>query len=317
MTSHKHPYLNRNQRQRRTLGHQLLQQAEASALPLAFPTTRTRSAKEGGKPKGGRRLGRQRGSCHRGCQAQFLLHASISHRPANSTSAHRRPSDAEGTDPAADGQIQLGQRKPARHKRRRSTVVVATTTPPQPLPARGRIEPPLPAHGDAAPACRRLRAVSCTGANLPSTPRPRHESLLPTATPPQPAAGLRIISNIVADPSTSRRQPPSPGVPRLPLLGCATSPVARSRRHQIRRRRRRIRSHKPRRRAASRHAASPPRAEDGPPPGFGPAAAIPVGRAVSGGALRWRRGGGEKGRVAAAGRPRADDRERPFFFFWQ
>uniref|UniRef100_A0A0D3FVP7 Uncharacterized protein n=1 Tax=Oryza barthii TaxID=65489 RepID=A0A0D3FVP7_9ORYZ len=51
MTSHKHPYLNRNQRQRRTLGHQLLQQAEASALPLAFPTTRTRS----GQRRGGNR----------------------------------------------------------------------------------------------------------------------------------------------------------------------------------------------------------------------------------------------------------------------
>ncbi|BAF12025.1 Os03g0349800 [Oryza sativa Japonica Group] len=44
-----------------------------------------------------------------------------------------RPSGAEATELVADGQIQPGRRKPARHPRRCSSVVVATTTPPQPL----------------------------------------------------------------------------------------------------------------------------------------------------------------------------------------
>ncbi len=66
-----------------------LQQVGASALPIAFPTTRTGSGQRRWKPKGGRTLGRQRGRHRRGCQAPFLLHANASQRPANSTSAHR------------------------------------------------------------------------------------------------------------------------------------------------------------------------------------------------------------------------------------
>jgi hypothetical protein len=99
MTSHKQSYLDRNQQHRRALGHprnaiNLLQTPKASRSlcpPLSVPHDQNRvRLKKGGKPNGGRTLDRQRGSNRHGHQAPFLLHASTSRRPANSTSAHPR-----------------------------------------------------------------------------------------------------------------------------------------------------------------------------------------------------------------------------------
>ncbi|EEE66146.1 hypothetical protein OsJ_22213 [Oryza sativa Japonica Group] len=84
--------------------------------------------------------------------------------------------------------------------------------------ATGASEPPLPAHRDAAPACHHLRVVSSPGADLPSTPRPRGEPLLPTAKPPLPATGLRTLSSpgVNLSPAATSQRLARPGSGREP-----------------------------------------------------------------------------------------------------
>uniref|UniRef100_A0A0E0M887 Uncharacterized protein n=1 Tax=Oryza punctata TaxID=4537 RepID=A0A0E0M887_ORYPU len=182
MTSHKQSYLDRNQRQRQALGYpptpsirrNFLRQAGASVLPLAFPTTTTGSGQEGGKPKGGKTLGRQQGRHRLRRQAHLLRHQQKkplpSRRLAASEQPRRSPPSRQAPGPCNGAtRNHPADRLPWPDPTQRRWILPRAARFRQGGASRLQRKP-SPTHRDAAPAYRRSAPSLAPAPNSPPLP---------------------------------------------------------------------------------------------------------------------------------------------------